>query len=112
MKRRVVIILVLIVALVGIAYGLIKIKEGSYAEIEKPVDIIEPTVIKISAVGDIMLGRYVATLIKDNFDEPFAEVKNIFAESDIKFGNLECVLSDNDLKNIKGKAKKMSEKLV
>ena len=101
MKKRVAIILILIIVLISISCSLVKTKEGANAEVE----IVEPTTIKISAVGDIMLGRYVATLIKDNFDEPFEEVKDVFSESDIKFGNLECVLSDSNLENIKGKAK-------
>lgn len=105
MKKRVAIIAALIIALIIIVYGLIRTKEGASAEIKENIEIIEPKELKISAVGDIMLGRYVATLIKDNFDKPFEEVKEVFAESDIKFGNLECVLSDNDLENIKGKAK-------
>lgn len=105
MKKRVVVILGLLVVLCLIVYGLVKTKEGANAEFEEPNVVIEPKVIRISAVGDIMLGRYVATLIKDNFDDPFNEVKEYFEDSDIKFGNLECVLSDTDLQNIKGKAK-------
>lgn len=91
--------------MITVAYGLIRTKEGASAEIKENIEIDKTIEIKISAVGDIMLGRYVATLIKDNFDDPFAEVKDVFRESDIKFGNLECVLSDNNLENIKGKAK-------
>lgn len=103
MKKRVVIVVALIIVLIVVSYGLLRTKEGANAIVEEKIEIIEPTVLKVSAVGDIMLGRYVATLIKDNFDEPFDEVKDIFAESDINFGNLECVLSDNNLPNIKGK---------
>lgn len=106
MKKRIAAIFGLIVILGCIICGMIKTKEGANAEIEEANnDVIEPKVIKISAVGDIMLGRYVATLIKDNFNEPFDEVKEYFEEADIKFGNLECVLSDGNLDNIKGKAK-------
>ena len=105
MKKRIAIILVLVIALVGIVYNLIRVKEGASAEIENPIEIVEPVTIKISAVGDIMLGRYVATLIGDSFDKPFEEVADILNDSDIRFGNLECVLSDNELKNIKGKDK-------
>lgn len=103
MKKRVIIIVILVALLIAIVCGLIKSKEGVSAIIEE--EIVEPQIIKISAVGDIMLGRYVATLIGDNFDEPFADVKNVLQEADIRFGNLECVLSDNELKNIKGKDK-------
>lgn len=103
MKKRVIIIVILVSLLIVIFYGLVKSKEDAKAITEEEVS--EPKIIKISAVGDIMLGRYVATLIGDNFDEPFLEVKNVLQEADIRFGNLECVLSDNDLKNIKGKDK-------
>lgn len=103
MKKREVIILGLIVVLVMISCTLIKSKEEIDA-VSEP-EIIEPVTINISAVGDIMLGRYVATLIKDGYEEPFSNVKCLFTESDIKFGNLECVLSDSELDNIKGKAK-------
>lgn len=105
MKKRIVTILGLIVLLmIGIVVG-ISVKESmKAANIEQP-EIIEPVTINISAVGDVMLGRYVATLIKDNYDEPFEEVKSLFLDADIKFANLECVLSDNDLKHIKGKDK-------
>ena len=105
MRKRVVIILVLIIILINVFCVLFKSKQEVRAEVEESAVISEPKIIKISAVGDIMLGRYVATLIKDNFDEPFADVKDVFLDSDIKFGNLECVLSDNELKNIDGKAK-------
>lgn len=104
MRKRVVLIAVLVVALVGIVFSMIRSKEGALAE-DSYVEVVEPVEIKISAVGDIMLGRYVAKLIGDNFEEPFAEVKNKLQSADIRFGNLECVLSDKDLTNIKGKDK-------
>lgn len=105
MKKRVAIILALIVILFGVSYILLKTKEPVNANELIGEENKEPVTIKISAVGDIMLGRYVSTLIGDEYDKPFREVMPILAEADIRFGNLECVLSDNGLKNIKGKDK-------
>lgn len=46
--------------------------------------------VKMLAVGDIMLDRYVETIIKTNGkDYLFAKVKDLFAKQDIIMGNLE-----------------------
>lgn len=67
--------------------------------------------IKISAVGDIFLGDYTISLgfgikssiKKTGFDYHFGEIKNIFMDKDIVFGNLETITSDIgiDERNIK-----------
>jgi hypothetical protein len=41
--------------------------------------------------------------VGDNYNEPFSDVASMFKESDIRFGNLECVLNSDDIKSIKGK---------
>ena len=67
--------------------------------------------IKISAVGDIFLGDYTISLgfgikssiRKHGFEFHFGNIKNIFKDKDIVFGNLETITSDIGLdeRNIK-----------
>ena len=62
---------------------------------------IEP-IIKIIAVGDIMLDRGVEYMInkeaEGDFTFPFQEIKASFAGADLVFGNLESVISDKGYK--------------
>ncbi|MEE8636285.1 MAG: CapA family protein [Acidiferrobacterales bacterium] len=54
--------------------------------------------LRISAVGDIMLGGSAAPeLAKLGYDYPFAEVRRVFQESHVVFGNLEGPLTDAGL---------------
>ena len=59
--------------------------------------------ISLIAVGDIMLGDFPLTFgfgvrsMIDNGTDIFKNVEQIFQNKDICFGNLECVLSDNNL---------------
>ncbi len=49
----------------------------------------------LSFVGDIMLGRAVKTaMAKTTIEQAFSDAKEVFAESDIIFANLESVLTD------------------
>jgi poly-gamma-glutamate synthesis protein (capsule biosynthesis protein) len=51
---------------------------------------------KIFMAGDIMLGRYVETLMnKFGEDYPFEKISNVYTDSDIVFGNLEGPISTN-----------------
>ena len=106
MRKRLVISVILILVLITNVCVLLKFKEGAKAQEKEDAQTIEPIEIKISAVGDIMLGRYVATLIKDDYDKPFEDIKDILQESDIRFGNLECVLSDDNLECMRALAEK------
>ncbi len=55
----------------------------------------EPSLTKLSFVGDIMLSRGVGLKIKENgLDYPFMHVKSFLKEADILFGNLESLISD------------------
>ncbi|MFQ5756907.1 MAG: CapA family protein [Acidiferrobacterales bacterium] len=57
-----------------------------------------PSVLRISAVGDIMLGGSAAPeLAKLGYDYPFAEVRSVFQDSHLVFGNLEGPLTDAGL---------------
>ena len=50
---------------------------------------------KLSAVGDVMLGRWLTAVLKDKGHEwPFLKVKDTLSNSDIAFCNLECPMSD------------------
>lgn len=52
--------------------------------------------VKIFMSGDIMLGRYVETLMKKNGDDyPFEKVRDLYSESDLVFGNLEGPIRTN-----------------
>jgi poly-gamma-glutamate synthesis protein (capsule biosynthesis protein) len=58
----------------------------------QPADII-----RISAVGDIMLGGTSQPLMEDyGYDYPFEQVKYLFADSDIVIGNLEGPLTNRE----------------
>ena len=61
--------------------------------------------LSLSAVGDIMLGRYVGELIAQEsptypFEDP--EVRSILAGADLAFGNLECPVSERGTRQDKG----------
>jgi len=65
-----------------------------------------PQSITIDAVGDVMLGWRVSTLVQTNgADAPFAGVRSILARADATVGNLECPLSDRGTPT-KSKSKK------
>ncbi len=53
--------------------------------------------ITLTAAGDVMLGRYVATVFsRTTMDAAFADAQSVFAGSDIGFVNLESVLTSSD----------------
>jgi len=53
--------------------------------------------ISLTAVGDIMLGRYVGKKIDDNSpDYPFAKIQSQINQNDITFGNLESPFNDRE----------------
>jgi len=56
-----------------------------------------PKIIKLIAVGDIMLGRRIGKNIKGKFKKdsgyPFTKTKNYLMNADITVGNLECTIS-------------------
>jgi len=53
--------------------------------------------IRISAVGDIMLGGTSQPVLQDlGYDYPFEQVKHLFTDSDIVIGNLEGPLTNRD----------------
>jgi len=53
--------------------------------------------IRISAVGDIMLGGTSQPVLEDlGYDYPFEQVKHLFTDSDIVIGNLEGPLTNRD----------------
>lgn len=66
-------------------------------KVSKPVSVVEKKVeqpLSIMAFGDVMLGRYVRTLMDDNgVDYPFRNIQNpasLFTEgANVVFGNLE-----------------------
>jgi len=69
----------------------------------KPQEAIEPVLeepseIRLLAVGDIMLGRYVETLMNANGDEyPFARISDLVNDQDFVFANFEGPIVTNHL---------------
>lgn len=58
----------------------------------------KPKILKITAVGDVMLGRGVESRLKKGekgYDYPFEKVAGILKEGDIIFGNLEQPITDS-----------------
>lgn len=58
-----------------------------------------PQTTTIIAVGDILLGRHIGEAIDkvDNPNLPFENTRELLADADITFGNLECPLSDSNI---------------
>ncbi len=53
-----------------------------------------PEDITLVAVGDIMLGRYIAKdLARKGYSFPYQKVQGILSSADVTFGNLECSIS-------------------
>ncbi|HME81679.1 MAG TPA: CapA family protein [Candidatus Eremiobacteraceae bacterium] len=74
------------------------------ASAQRPAATPQP--ITIDAVGDVMLGWRVSTLVQsDGTDAPFSGVRTILARADATVGNLECPLSDRGTPT-KSKSKK------
>jgi poly-gamma-glutamate synthesis protein (capsule biosynthesis protein) len=58
--------------------------------------------VSIIAVGDIMLGRYVAKDLSDKDNNyPFEQIKELIQDADISFANLECTISSRGEKQEK-----------
>jgi len=56
----------------------------------------EPSEVNLLAVGDIMLGRYVETLMNANGDNyPFANIQDLIEDQDIVFANFEGPIVSN-----------------
>lgn len=59
-------------------------------------EVVTPSSLKIMAVGDIMLGRYVETLMNRNGEEyPFSFWDQFALDQDIILGNLEGPINEN-----------------
>ncbi|TSA44676.1 CapA family protein [bacterium] len=69
-----------------------------------PIANSVPRVTTLLAVGDIMLSRHVGAKIEKagNPNLPFEDIKSLFDSTDIKFGNLECPLSDSKIPLLEG----------
>ncbi len=64
---------------------------------QSPADKDQSNVVKISAVGDIMLGGTSEPVFQEHgYDYAFAQVKHLFANSDVVIGNLEGPLTHSD----------------
>lgn len=105
MNKKVICISVVFLLLIGISASV-------WVWLNKQAVVAEPVIqeskdkeITIAAVGDIMLGRHVATKIAraGDYMDPVKEVVSDLNSADIRFGNLECVLSDRESTGIKGK---------
>lgn len=54
--------------------------------------------VTLVAVGDIMLGRYIAKMMKTSGNDlPFQRITSTLREADVVFGNLEGVISPDDV---------------
>ena len=63
----------------------------------------EDSSIKLIAVGDIMLGRYIETLMQKNGRfYPFENISPLLKDADIQFGNLEGPIINNFVKTNSG----------
>lgn len=85
--------------LIGSSVGIPKIQEEVSSEtLEIPVEIEEDELqeIKILAMGDIMLGRYVETLMNRHGENyPFENIQGLISDQDIVFANLEGPIVTN-----------------
>ncbi len=74
-------------------------------QIIKDEDIKEENINEINMlfVGDIMFGRHIEVLSKDNTNYPFEKIKDLFSEkNDIIYGNLEGPIMDPHYKTKNG----------
>lgn len=86
-----------VVLLCGLASACVSTPEGAQRGDAERVLIGERAVtrIKLSAVGDIMLGGSAAPeMQKYGYDHPFDAVREVFQDSHLVFGNLEGPLTD------------------
>lgn len=56
------------------------------------------TPIRLAAVGDVMLGRGIEGRLRD--PQAWASVDRLLATADVRFGNLECVISDRPFSSL------------
>jgi poly-gamma-glutamate synthesis protein (capsule biosynthesis protein) len=64
----------------------------------RSVNCEEQPAVSLYAVGDVMLGRYIARVMAEQGnDYPFKQIAPVLSRADIVFGNLESVISPDDV---------------